>query len=183
MEKKYKRVLNARAHKERSVPKERRKYGHLERKKDYKIRAAQQRKNKEQQKKQQEKILQRNPDEFTTKIVGVKTKDGEHIIERKAKTYTNKELVEIKNKDINYFKYKKSIEEKKANKLKGILHGLDIASKTPRTHVIYVDNDKEIKNFNPETFYNTIPELLPMTYNRLTKEQLNDNIILNRVSK
>ena len=72
--------------------------------------------------------------------------------------------------DIAYINHRRSQEVKKLEKLQSELHFL---GSTPRNnHTIFVDNAVELKTFDPLTYFNTVPELLNRTYNRIRTETL-----------
>ena len=41
-------------------------------------------------------------------------------------------------------------------------------------HTIFVDNEDDFKTWKPEEYFDTIPELVNRKYNRLSKQQLED---------
>lgn len=44
----------------------------------------------------------------------------------------------------------------------------------PKTnkHIVFVDNEEEVRQFDAATYFNTVPEMLEHRSNLLTKEQL-----------
>ena len=50
-------------------------------------------------------------------------------------------------------------------------------SAKPNKHVIFVKDEKEYENFDLAEHFNTVPELVDVQYNRLTKEQLEKETI------
>ena len=64
-----KNVVKRRAHKERSQPSNRARYGLLEKKKDYKLRALDYHRKEEKIKKLKQAAAMRNPDEFYFKMI------------------------------------------------------------------------------------------------------------------
>ncbi|XP_006821517.2 putative U3 small nucleolar RNA-associated protein 11 [Saccoglossus kowalevskii] len=75
--------------------------------------------------------------------------------------------------DIKYVNYKRMVEAKKIEKLKSNLHMLDDSTEKPKNkHLFFVDSEKEVKEFDAAKRLDTLPELLPRTYNRPTKKTL-----------
>ncbi|EDV24586.1 putative U3 small nucleolar RNA-associated protein 11 [Trichoplax sp. H2] len=69
-----------RIHRERDQPSERRKFGHLEKHKDYLLRARNYQKKKEQLKKLQIQARDKNPDEFHFGMINDRVIGGKHVI-------------------------------------------------------------------------------------------------------
>ncbi|KAK4558748.1 hypothetical protein RGQ29_008143 [Quercus rubra] len=74
-------VVNRRAHKERAQPHARKKFGLLEKHKDYVERAQAFHKKEDTLRKLKEKVAFRNPDEFHFKMIKTRTVDGVHKLE------------------------------------------------------------------------------------------------------
>lgn len=95
-------AIPRRAHKERAQPQSRKKFGLLEKHKDYVIRAKAYHKKEESIRRLKEKAAFRNPDEFYFKMIKTKTVDGVHRLESEANKYTQEELMLMKTQDIGY---------------------------------------------------------------------------------
>lgn len=66
--------------------------------------------------------------------------------------------------------FKKSLQQKEKEK---ILKDLSLVDhNTPSTHMIFLDNEEEVADFNPSEYFNTEETLLKNKTNRMTKEQL-----------
>ncbi|XP_073067206.1 probable U3 small nucleolar RNA-associated protein 11 [Primulina eburnea] len=143
-------AIPRKAHKERAQPHLRRKFGLLEKHKDYVIRARAYHQKEQTLLKLKEKAALRNPDEFYFKMIKTKTVDGVHKPESQANKYTNEDLMLMKTQDIGYFLQKLQTEKKrfileflKIERLNGMLHSLENQSSSK--HVYYADNREEAR--------------------------------------
>ncbi|KMZ66573.1 putative U3 small nucleolar RNA-associated protein [Zostera marina] len=156
-------AVSRRAHKERSQPNARRKFGILEKHKDYVVRAKAYHKKDETLRVLKEKAASRNPDEFHTKMMKKVHKeraalrdpdefhskmmkgvvDGVHRNEAQKNDYTPDEIMLINTQDISYVRYKIQTEKKEIERLSSTLHFLD---NTPcNKHIYFADDRKEAK--------------------------------------
>ncbi|KAK4404802.1 putative U3 small nucleolar RNA-associated protein 11 [Sesamum angolense] len=126
------------AHKERAQPHSRRKFGLLEKHKDYVERARAYHKKEQALQKLKEKAAFRNPDEFYFKMIKTKTVNGVHRLESEANKYTKEELMLMKTQDIGYILQKLQAEKKKIEKLSGMLHCLD--NNSSGNHVYFAED-------------------------------------------
>uniref|UniRef100_A0A7N0TNL2 U3 small nucleolar RNA-associated protein 11 n=1 Tax=Kalanchoe fedtschenkoi TaxID=63787 RepID=A0A7N0TNL2_KALFE len=136
-------AISRRAHKERAQPESRKKFGLLEKHKDYVVRAKAFHKKEETLRKLREKAEFRNPDEFYFKMIKTKVRDGVHQLESQANKYTQEELMLMKTQDIGYILQKLQSEKKKMEKLTATLHSLDNLSSTK--HSYYAEDREEAK--------------------------------------
>ncbi|XP_019186234.1 PREDICTED: probable U3 small nucleolar RNA-associated protein 11 [Ipomoea nil] len=136
----FKNAIPRRAHKERSQPESRKKFGLLEKKKDYVKRAQAYHKKEETLRKLKEKAAFRNPDEFYFGMIKSKTVGGVHRPESEANKYTQEELMLMKTQDIGYILQKLQTEKKKTEKLTAMLHSLD---NQPSNKRVYYAEDRE----------------------------------------
>ncbi|KAL5701662.1 U3 small nucleolar RNA-associated protein 11 [Ranunculus cassubicifolius] len=139
----YRNAISRRAHKERSQPEARKKFGLLEKKKDYVIRAKNFQTKRDILRNLKLKAEFRNPDEFYFKMIKSKTVDGVHRPESDAKQYTQEELMLMKTQDIGYIFQKMQSEKKKIEKLNAMLHSLD--DLLPNKHIYYAEDREEAK--------------------------------------
>jgi U3 small nucleolar RNA-associated protein 11 len=65
-----------------------------------------------------------------------------------------------------YIVYKRTLEQKKIEKLKASLHLLDADDKPANTHTFFVDSEAERAGFDVAKRLDTHPALLDRTYNR-----------------
>ncbi|CAA7393578.1 unnamed protein product [Spirodela intermedia] len=133
-------AVSRRAHKERAQPHDRRKFGLLEKHKDYVVRAKAFHQKEETLRKLREKAAFRNPDEFYFKMVKTKTVDGVHRPESIANKYSQEELMLMKTQDAGYILQKIQSDRKKIEKLSSMLHSLD---SEPQNKHIYFAEDRE----------------------------------------
>ncbi|KAF3452443.1 hypothetical protein FNV43_RR02876 [Rhamnella rubrinervis] len=133
-------AINRRAHKERAQPQVRKKFGLLEKHKDYVERAKAYHKKEETIRRLKEKAAFRNPDEFYFKMVKARMVDGAHKLESQANKYTPQELMLMKTQDLGYILQKMQSEKNKIQKLTAMLHSLD---NQPSTRHVYFAEDRE----------------------------------------
>ncbi|KAK9938345.1 hypothetical protein M0R45_015091 [Rubus argutus] len=133
-------AVSRRAHKERSQPESRKKFGFLEKHKDYVERAKVYHTKEETLRRLKEKARFRNPDEFYFKMINTRTVDGIHKTEGQANKYTPEELLLMKTQDIGYVLQKVQSDKKKIEKLTATLHSLD---NRPSSRHIYFAEDRE----------------------------------------
>ncbi|KAF8072886.1 Utp11 [Scenedesmus sp. PABB004] len=164
-------AVKRKTHKERSQPAARKKYGLLEKKKDYLLRAKDYHRKEKTIKALQGKAEQRNPDEFYFAMEKARTKDGVHIARStQANKYTQAELLLMKTQDVKYVGLKSRTEAAKAERLRASLHFIGAAA--PARHTVFVDSAAEAAAFEPAEFFDTPAELLGRTYNRPRNAQL-----------
>ncbi|KQK10245.1 probable U3 small nucleolar RNA-associated protein 11 [Brachypodium distachyon] len=135
-------AISRRAHKERAQPEARKKFGLLEKHKDYVVRAKAFHRKEDFIRKLKEKASFKNPDEFYFKMINSRTVDGVH----KAKPeneYTEEELLLLKNKDMGYILQGIQSEKKKIERLSSTLHQLD--NKRSNKHVYFAEDREEAK--------------------------------------
>lgn len=139
-------ALPRRAHKERSQPEARKKFGLLEKHKDYVVRAKAFHKKEDALRKLSEKAAFRNPEEFYFKMVNTRTVGGVHRSGIEANKYTHEELMLMKTQDIGYILQKIQSEKKKIERLTSVLHNVHALDKQPvNKHVFYADDREEVK--------------------------------------
>lgn len=163
----------ARDHRERSQPAARAKFGYLEKKKDYKERADDYHRKQNTIKALKRKALDKNPDEFYFNMVKTQKVDGVHEEREDAEpevTDTQKKM--MFSQDLRYVNMKRTAEQRKIEKLKASLHLLDSEDKPQNKHIIFVDSEKDVKNFDAAKHFNTHPSLVGRTYNRPTLDML-----------
>ncbi|GAB5365712.1 hypothetical protein AAMO2058_001081500 [Amorphochlora amoebiformis] len=172
-------LVRRRIHKERSQPAARAKYGLLEKKKDYKLRAINYHRKQDHIHKLRKKAAFRNPDEFYFGMNSTQTKHGIHTKRRKVINRTATEMKMANTQDLTYLTMKIQQESKKIEALKGSLHMLETDHSTrPNTHTIYVEDHSKLESFEAAKHFDTLPELVGQAHNRLTIKNLKENPLL-----
>lgn len=136
-------AIPRKAHKERAQPHSRKKFGLLEKHKDYVVRARSFHQKEQILQTLREKAAFRNPDEFYFKMSKTKTSRGVHRLESEANKYTQEELMLMKTQDIGYILQKLQSEKKKIDKLNGMLHSLD--NHSSNKHTYYAEDRTEAR--------------------------------------
>ncbi|KAL5736495.1 hypothetical protein ACOSP7_030967 [Xanthoceras sorbifolium] len=142
-------AIPRRAHKERAQPHSRKKFGVLEKHKDYVVRAKAYHKKEEALQKLKEKAAFRNPDEFYFKMIKTRTVDGLHRLESEANKYTHEELMLMKTQDIGYILQKLQSEKNKIEKLTTTLHSID--NNPSNRHIYYAEDREEAKSIQSQS--------------------------------
>ncbi|EFJ49796.1 hypothetical protein VOLCADRAFT_89620 [Volvox carteri f. nagariensis] len=191
-------AIKRKTHKERSQPAARKKYGLLEKHKDYVERAKNFHKKEKILKTLKRKAEERNPDEFYFAMEKARTKDGVHDGRlTQANKYSQEELRLMKTQDVKYLSMKATTEANKAARLRESLHFIGVTAAQPAAaaakrgsngsagpaaaaagpaprHTVFVDSEEEAARFNPAEYFDTPAELLDRTFNRPRSAQLAD---------
>ncbi|RUS27657.1 small-subunit processome [Jimgerdemannia flammicorona] len=188
-------AVHRRNHKERSQLAHRQRYGLLEKHKDYVLRAKDYHFKQDRLKALRERAQFKNPDEFYFKMISTKTKDGLHIAERN--NQLSGDMVQLlKSQDLNYIKTQRDVSKKKIDKLQDSLQFLEAddgeddedaemdeqesssaTSAKKSTHIVFVDNEEQAKNFDPVKHLDTLPELVNRKFNRPRIETLKQHAV------
>ncbi|KAJ4706810.1 U3 small nucleolar RNA-associated protein 11 [Melia azedarach] len=136
-------AIPRRAHKERAQLQSRKKFGLLEKHKDYVVRAKAYHKKEETLRRLKEKAAFRNPDEFYFKMIKTRT------VRSEANKYTQEELMLMKTQDIGYVLQKLQSEKNKIEKLTTMLHSLD--NNPSNRHVYYAEDREEAKQMKSQS--------------------------------
>ncbi|KAL8167590.1 hypothetical protein V2J09_009089 [Rumex salicifolius] len=148
----FRNAIPRRTHKERAQPQARKKFGLLEKHKDYVERARVFHKKEDTLRKLREKAAFRNPEEFYFKMINTKVVGGVHRAESEANKYTAEELMLMKTQDIGYVLQKLQSEKKKLEKLKASLHSLD--NKPSDRHVYFAEDSEEAEEIQSRPMKN-----------------------------
>ncbi|XP_029153326.1 probable U3 small nucleolar RNA-associated protein 11 [Arachis hypogaea] len=174
-------AIPRRAHKERAQPSSRKKFGLLEKHKDYVERAKAFHKKEDTIRRLREKAANRNEDEFYFKMIKTKVVDGVHKPESDANKYTQEELLLMKTQDIGYILQKLQSERKKIEKLNATLHCTD--NQRPNKHVFFAEDREEAKelqsqNLRREVHLPLTSDDLPTNIKRYTLHLASKTLIL-----
>ncbi|PKI84027.1 hypothetical protein MVES_002053 [Malassezia vespertilionis] len=108
--------VHRRNHKERSQPENRKRYGLLEKHKDYVERARDHHVKRDKLKRLRQKAAERNTDEFYTGMLGTKTQKGVHLASRGNTALDNETVSLLKTQDAGYLR-KQLVSERKRYEL------------------------------------------------------------------
>ncbi|XP_030850729.1 probable U3 small nucleolar RNA-associated protein 11 [Strongylocentrotus purpuratus] len=171
------------SHRERSQPSSRARFGLLEKKKDYQLRARDYHKKQDALKLLRQKAQDRNPDEFYYKMISTRMIEGVHTRLKKDEPTTEEQVKMMDTQDLRYVNHKMTVESKKIEKLKSSLHMLEDTEEKPKNkHTFFVDTVREANEFDPAKHLNTHPALLHRTHNRPTLSMLSDPSMLKAIA-
>lgn len=141
-------AVKRRTHKERAQPADRRKYGLLEKHKDYVLRAKDYHRKEDAIRVLKEKAANRNPDEFYFAMERQRTRDGVHVNRHgEPNKYTEEQLRVMKTQDIKYVLSKAQAELKRVERLQAALHS--IGEERPNTHVVFAEDSDDAEDKGP----------------------------------
>jgi U3 small nucleolar RNA-associated protein 11 len=101
-----------------------------------------------------------------------RTKDGVHqVATAEPNKYTQEQLRLMKTQDAGYLNFKAQAERKKVERMQESLHMIGAAAEQ-RRHVVFVDEEEDVRQFDPVQHFDTPAELLDRSYNRPTRAQL-----------
>ena len=165
-------------HKERAQPANRKKFGLLEKHKDYVERARDFQKKQKFIKNLRSKAENRNPDEFYFNMNKSQVVNGVHKKIRKGSIDTE-EIFLLKSQDLGYVQHKKTIDEKKIEKLRSNLHliGVETEAGKKRNHKVFVGTEDEVEKFSPSLHFETDERLVERAYNRPRLAALSESIL------
>jgi U3 small nucleolar RNA-associated protein 11 len=156
-------------HKERAQPSSRKRFGLLEKHKDYVERATNFKNKQKYLTSLRRKAENRNEDEFYYHMHNSQVRGGMHR-EKQSKELDKDTVDLLKTQDLAYIIYKKQIDEKKVEKLQ---QNVQLVGAVPsRSHKIFVDTEEEVQSFDPVEYFETVPELVDQAHNRLTRDQI-----------
>jgi U3 small nucleolar RNA-associated protein 11 len=156
-------AVQRRNHKERAQPLEREKWGLLEKRKDYKLRAADHRQKKAKLKILSQKARDRNPDEFSFKMLssGV-DRQGRKVADRGNKSLSMEVVKLLKTQDAGYIrtmlqmarKEREELEQKLVMEEQGEVRAVRDGAKARRgKHRVFVNNEEEQEDFDPDSWF------------------------------
>eukprot|EP00461_Guttulinopsis_vulgaris_P001843 UN01844 len=132
----------------------------------------------------QEKAIQRNPDEFSHKMEQKVTNSDGHVVNTQQRLRSTAVMKSQKNRDSLFMASKVTAKRKElAHERQALAAIEEFDGHKDRKHVIFVDTDKDVANFDAAEHFNTLPELVDRSHNRLTKDQLaEDTLYVNKPS-
>lgn len=155
-------AVQRRNHKERAQPVEREKWGLLEKRKDYKLRAADHKQKKQKLKLLSEKARDRNPDEFSFKMLSSKVdKQGKKVADRGNQVLSVDVVKLLKTQDAGYIRTMLQMARKERAELEqklvleaGEIRAVRDGERTKQgKHRVYVDDEDEQQSFDPEAWF------------------------------
>ncbi|KAG7191386.1 uncharacterized protein KQ657_003507 [Scheffersomyces spartinae] len=158
-------------HRERSQTTGRARFGLLEKKKDYRLRAADYHKKQAALKVLRTKAAAHNPDEYYHAITKRRTDDkGALIADRGNEVLSVQQVKLLKTQDANYVRTMRLGEMLKIRKERETLE-FDSKGK----HTVFVDSIEEQQQFQPEVYFGTDKSMVGRRENRLRIDQLESN--------
>eukprot|EP01061_Rhynchopus_euleeides_P022726 TRINITY_DN37141_c0_g1_i1.p1 TRINITY_DN37141_c0_g1~~TRINITY_DN37141_c0_g1_i1.p1 ORF type:complete len:252 (+),score=120.24 TRINITY_DN37141_c0_g1_i1:133-888(+) len=149
-------------HRERGQTVLRKRFGMLEKKQDYKVRAKAFQNKREKLRKLRLAASLRNPDEFHTGMINTQTDDhGRHIQVEKPKKGSQQKKENATN--MRYLKHKSAVDAGAVKQLKQNVSFMSLPASNK--HEIFIDED-EAQDFNAAKYFDTAPQLLDHTSNR-----------------
>ncbi|KAH7394407.1 U3 snoRNP-associated protein Utp11 [Pyrenochaeta sp. MPI-SDFR-AT-0127] len=179
-------AVQRRNHKERAQPIERQKWGLLEKSKDYKLRAADHRGKKAKLKILSQKARDRNPDEFSFKMMSSTVdKQGKKVADRGNKPLSVEVVKLLKTQDAGYIrtmlqmarKEREELEQRLILEEQGEVRALKDGEKARKgKHRVFVENEEEQLEFDPDSWFGRGEEFPGRTTNveRLQDEDSED---------
>ncbi|KAL7067905.1 putative U3 small nucleolar RNA-associated protein 11 [Cryptosporidium serpentis] len=169
--------IHRRVHLERATPANRLRFGILERRQDYKLRANRYHEKERLFQALREKARTRNPDEFHFNMINSKLNKGRY--EKIEKFNINESLSKEEKKlmssqNLSYIKYRKSIDDKKIEKMESELQ--IIGYSTERKHLFFNDDENEVNSNCNDTIDKNLTKEIVKTITKSYK-MLNDTII------
>ncbi|KAF1349435.1 U3 snoRNP-associated protein-like protein Utp11 [Lizonia empirigonia] len=156
-------AVQRRNHKERAQPEERQKWGLLEKRKDYKLRAADHRQKKAKLKILSEKARDRNPDEFSFKMMSSSVDSkGRKVADRGNKALSMDVVKLLKTQDAAYIRTmlqqvrreRQKLEERLILEEQGEVRALkDGEEGRSGKHRVFVENEEEQGEFDADTWF------------------------------
>jgi hypothetical protein len=172
-------AVQRRNHKERAQPVERERWGLLEKRKDYKLRAADHRQKKQKIKLLSQKARDRNPDEFSFKMLSSRVdKQGKKVADRGNVSLSHDVVKLLKTQDAGYIRTMLQMVRKERQELEqrltleentGVRALKDGSKLKTGKHSVYVNDEEEQQAFDPDSWFGRgdgMPDQLEHTQDR-----------------
>lgn len=156
------RVDGGKAHRERAQPKARRaRFGLLEKKKDYRLRAKDYHVKQDRLRRLRELADERNPDEFARAMVsaarvGQGSSERIQAIRKKTGKGEAEAMKMLFDQGASYLATRRQMERRKVEKLRSNLHL--VRAEARNAHTVFVDSDDEAEEFDPAAHFDTFDE-------------------------
>ena len=181
-ERSLKRYIKHRDRKERAQLSHRKHLGLLEKQKDYKVRGDDFRKKRARIRMLQAKAETRNPDEFSHKMNQKKLDSHGNVVQNQQQHRNANVMKRDKEVDVAFLKSRMKAQRRLLRDQHNSLAALDQMDKVERTQVIFVDSDDEVEDWDAAQHFDTLPELVGQTHNRLKRDQLDEELIVNKIT-
>lgn len=169
--------VNQKTHRERHQPAGRANLGLLEKRKDYKLRANDFNRKRAILRKLKLKAENKSPNEFYFHMINSKIIDGVHKEKKKLEKHTPEQIKLMESQDLNYIRFRKTMELKKIDRLHSELHLIDTANNIENKHIFFVDSKDEATDYNLAKQLDTHPDLIPRRTNRIKNADLQKNLL------
>ncbi|KAF1926312.1 U3 small nucleolar RNA-associated protein 11 [Didymella exigua CBS 183.55] len=155
-------AVQRRNHKERAQPEERKKWGLLEKRKDYKLRAADHRQKKAKLKILSEKARDRNPDEFSFKMMSSSVDNkGRKVADRGNEALSMDVVKLLKTQDSAYIRTmlqqvrreRQKLEERLVLEDQEVRTLKDGSEEKQGKHRVFVENEEEQEEFDADKWF------------------------------
>ncbi|KAF3032061.1 hypothetical protein E8E12_002632 [Didymella heteroderae] len=155
-------AVQRRNHKERAQPEERKKWGLLEKRKDYKLRAADHRQKKAKLKILSEKARDRNPDEFSFKMMSSSVDSkGRKVADRGNEALSMDVVKLLKTQDAAYIRTmlqqvrreRQKLEERLVLEDQEVRALRDGSEERTGKHRVFVENEEEQEEFDADAWF------------------------------
>ena len=169
--------MQRKEHKERAQPIKRKRFGLLEKHKDYVKRAKDYHSKQDRLQKMRKKAAVKNPDEFYFGMKNAKTKKGVHKVEKhRPEAMMSADMQKlVSTQDLTYAHMTLAQEKKKIDNLQDNLHFL--TDRPLSKHTVFVDSTEEVAEFDAAEYFDTPEELADRAYNRLRKKDLEEGAV------
>lgn len=165
-------AIQKKQHRERAQPQERKKWGLLEKKKDYKLRAQDYHAKQNQLKLLKRKAEERNPDEYYPEMTKTRLTDNADKIKTNTGNMLSNDAAKLlKTQDEGYVRTQLGRERKVIERLQG-----EVIVAGKGKHTVFVDSEEDAKKFSAARFFDTDKSMVNRRQNRLRKSQLERGI-------